>query len=115
MNRTETLNTALAAVEQRGQSYGKPENNFARIARRWNIHLLNRYGLEPKLDAVDVAAMMADMKLARLEESPSHVDSWVDLAGYAACGAEVSAAPKPGEVVAMSPEQFLGWRLANNL
>lgn len=93
MNRAEVLNTALAAVEQRGRSYGKPENNFARIARRWNLHLLNRYGVEPKLDAVDVAVMMADMKLARLEETPTHDDSWVDLAGYAACGAEVAREP----------------------
>lgn len=99
MNRAEILNTALAAVEQRGRSYGKPENNFARIARRWNLHLLNRHGVEPKLDAVDVAVMMADMKLARLEETPTHDDSWVDLAGYAACGAEVSAAPQLEQVM----------------
>lgn len=90
MNRTTTLHAALSAVETRGKSYGTPENNFLRIARRWNVHLLNRYGARVELDATDVAAMMADMKLARLEETPSHQDSWTDLAGYAACGAEVS-------------------------
>ncbi|MFN7882545.1 MAG: DUF6378 domain-containing protein [bacterium] len=26
--------------------------------------------------------------MARLKNSPNHRDSWVDLAGYAACGAE---------------------------
>lgn len=94
MNRTDTLKLALDAVETRGKSYGKPENNFLRIARRWNVHLLNRYGARIELDATDVAAMMADMKLARIEETPSHQDSWTDLAGYAACGAEVSTPPK---------------------
>jgi hypothetical protein len=36
----------------------------------------------------DVAAMLALLKIARLQQSPNHRDSWVDLAGYAACGAE---------------------------
>lgn len=94
MNRADTLKAALSAVQERNQSYGLPENNFLRIARRWNVHLLNRYGAKVELDSADVAAMMADMKLARIEQSPSHQDSWTDLAGYAACGAEVSVTPK---------------------
>lgn len=28
-------------------------------------------------------------KIARLENDPHHHDSWVALAGYAACGAEI--------------------------
>jgi len=38
----------------------------------------------------DVALMMALLKIARLKGNPIHGDSWVDLAGYAACGAESS-------------------------
>jgi hypothetical protein len=34
--------------------------------------------------------MMALMKIARLATNPAHEDSWVDLAGYAACGASVA-------------------------
>ena len=34
--------------------------------------------------------MMALMKIARLQNMPSHLDSWVDLAGYAACGGEAT-------------------------
>jgi hypothetical protein len=33
---------------------------------------------------------MADVKLARLANDDKHEDSWVDLAGYAACGGEVA-------------------------
>ncbi|QXN72463.1 hypothetical protein RCTHUNDERBIRD_54 [Rhodobacter phage RcThunderbird] len=36
------------------------------------------------------------MKLVRATNSPAHVDNWADLAGYAACGAELATAPKLG-------------------
>lgn len=81
-----TLEAAIDAVSDRGLNYGSSEDNFDRIARRWEVHFLNRYGVLQKVDAHDVAMMMADVKLARLENAPGHKDSWVDLAGYAACG-----------------------------
>lgn len=92
MNRAELLTAALDAVNARPKAYGPPEQNFERIARLWSTHMLNRYGVNPLFDPVDVAAMMALMKIARIEETPDHVDSWVDLAGYAACGVEVATA-----------------------
>lgn len=90
MNRAELLESALAAVNARPKAYGPPERNFDRIALLWSDHTVNRYGagVGLKFDAVDVACMMALMKIARLEETPDHLDSWTDLAGYAACGAE---------------------------
>jgi len=33
--------------------------------------------------------MMALMKIARLRHNHGHADSWIDLAGYAACGGEI--------------------------
>lgn len=89
------LDAASAAVADRGLNYGTPEDNFGRIARLWTAHLVNTYANEyggdttistPTLTAHDVAIMMALMKIARLENTPTHNDSWVDLAGYAACG-----------------------------
>jgi hypothetical protein len=35
--------------------------------------------------------MMALMKLARMKANPAHVDSAVDLAGYAAIGGEIGS------------------------
>lgn len=84
------LDAAKAAVADRGLNYGRPEDNFGRIAALWTAHLGN-IGLEVVLSPNDVAQMMALMKIARLENDPSHLDSWTDLAGYAACGAEISA------------------------
>lgn len=98
--KTDVLNEALKTVADRGASYGTVEENFNRIARLWNSHLINRYAdgyggdtavALPALDAHDVALMMALMKIARLELDPTHHDSWVDVAGYAGCGGELAA------------------------
>lgn len=78
-------------------AYGKPENNFQRIANFWNVYFENR-GLTLRdqnnapvyLKAADVSPMMRLMKEARLCETPDHRDSLVDLIGYTLTGAEVN-------------------------
>lgn len=100
--KTDILNEALKTVADRGASYGTVEENFNRIARLWNSHLVNAGILDdPRaisdpaghngITADDVAMMMALLKIARLELDPMHHDSWVDVAGYAACGGELAA------------------------
>jgi len=37
-----------------------------------------------------VVLCMTCLKVARLMETPDHEDSWVDIAGYGACGAEIA-------------------------
>jgi len=77
-------------IGARESQYGSPEDCFKRIASFWNTYLEGAAGGRAQITAGDVAAMMALVKLARLTNDPSHWDSWVDIAGYAACGAEVS-------------------------
>lgn len=92
MNRKECLETALEIVmKDRQNDYGTPESNFATIAAYWSTYLNSR-GLEGYVTGFDVAAMMALLKIARIASSPAKEDNWVDLAGYAANGAEI--APK---------------------
>lgn len=89
-----TLLEAAKAMEDRQAVYGPPLDNFERIATRWRAHLSNRFGIstaELPLTAQDVSVMMIDVKLARLEQTPDHDDSWVDVAGYAGCGAHIAA------------------------
>lgn len=82
--RTQILQSATAIVQgEREQSYGGPESSFTAIAELWTAYLGR------PVHAQDVALMMALMKIARLKTAQGvHWDSWVDLAGYAACGAE---------------------------
>lgn len=82
------LNTASSCINgTRAGDYGPANENFDRIAQRWNAHLGAR--LTRRITPADVAIMMADVKLARLANTPDHPDSWVDLAGYAALGMQV--------------------------
>ena len=94
------LEAAIQTVADRGVPYGGVEDNFNRIARLWNAHLSNSFAnalendvvaIIPQLQTADVAMMMALMKIARLQANPSHADSWIDVAGYAACGGEIGA------------------------
>lgn len=89
--KVDILNEAIKVVGGRGKSYGRPEDNFQRIATLWTAHFANRYGLDLEVDVQDVAMMMALMKIARLQNDPNHHDSWVDTAGYAACGGELAS------------------------
>ena len=78
----------------RRSAYGKPENNFQRIANFWNAYFENT-GRDITLTAADVSPMMRLMKEARLCESPGHLDSFIDLVGYALTGAEVNLVEVP--------------------
>lgn len=96
MNRPEILDAAKKCVcGQREQDYGTPENNFETIGLLWGIYLNAAHpeglkmfpvnGITPK----DVAAMMALLKIARIATG-NNPDSFIDLAGYAACGGEIA-------------------------
>jgi hypothetical protein len=91
----EVLEEAIKSVDERGKPYGGVEDNFQRIANLWNAHIINRYQQVVPLDPKDVAMMMVLVKIARLATAPSHPDSWVDIAGYAACGGSLGGEPQP--------------------
>jgi hypothetical protein len=60
--------------------------NFTAIAARWSLVL----GIS--VTPAQVALCLIDLKLARLTRDPSHLDSIVDVVGYAACLREVTCA-----------------------
>jgi predicted cobalt transporter CbtA len=87
MTRSDILKKAEAIVTgERQQNYGTPEDNFKRIASLWNAYMG-----DDLFDAVDVAMMMALLKIARISTGTQTEDSFVDLAGYAACGGEIAS------------------------
>jgi hypothetical protein len=71
-------------VTRRRREYGEPVELFEHIARRWSLTL------GTKVSPAQVALCLIDLKLARLARDPQHLDSQVDIAGYAACLREVS-------------------------
>ena len=78
------LEEAMKIVcKDRNGQYGSPENSFERIAKLWSAYL------DKRINTVDVAMMMSLLKIARIKGSEyMSTDSFVDLAGYAACGLE---------------------------
>ena len=113
MNRKECLNKATAYVTgQREEDYGSPEDNFSTIAKLWSSYL----GVN--VCAIDVAAMMALLKIGRISSSLSSNgvptdDCWVDLAGYAACGAELCG--RTSEVIFEIEKEQTSSKLQNAL
>ena len=86
MQRAEILDKALSCVcGQRQEDYGTPERSFDTIASLWSVYL------RTNVSARDVAAMLILLKVARVSSGKPHIDSWIDIAGYAACGGEIES------------------------
>ena len=91
LTRADILHAAEKCVcGQRETDYGTPEDNFKTIAELWEAYLNKACtrGVNVRVKAKDVAVMMALLKIARIAAGGGKADSWIDLAGYAACGAE---------------------------
>lgn len=86
MKRADILATASEYVTiDRATTHGDAEDNFRRIAELWNAYL----GVDD-ITTIDVAVMLALLKVARIRSNPTHADNWIDIAGYAACGGEIA-------------------------
>ena len=89
MKRDEILDTAAKITKgERETQYGGPEDNFRKIAELWSAYLSK--GEDVFLTAEDVAVMMILFKVGRLTTGGGSADTWVDIAGYAACGGEIA-------------------------
>ena len=71
----------------RNNTYGPPHQDFQRSA-----DAATAYGYRGPdgrdLEAHDIALLVTLVKISRLMWTPDKRDSWVDIAGYAACGYE---------------------------
>jgi hypothetical protein len=87
LTRATVLDVAKRAVtKDRAATHGALENSFAEIAAIWSVRL----GVT--ITPAQVSIMMVDLKTVRAWGNPGHADNWVDIAGYAACGGELSGA-----------------------
>jgi hypothetical protein len=88
--RSSVLNEAEELVTgDRNNTYGEPHQDFARTAGA-----LTSFGYRGPdgrdIQAHDIAIIIGVVKMSRLMWTPTKRDSWVDLAGYAACGYEAA-------------------------
>jgi Domain of unknown function (DUF6378) len=83
VNGSELLEHAAGLVNRRRREYGEPVEIFEAVAKRWSLV----FGT--KVTAAQVVIALLDLKLTRLSRDPKHLDSIVDVAGYAAVLREV--------------------------
>lgn len=89
MKRSEILEEAKKQVcGHRVEDYGKPEDSFQRIADLWTAYMKDGKDDKRVFTKKDVAMMLALLKVARIKTDVKS-DSYVDLAGYAACAGEI--------------------------
>lgn len=98
--RRRILKTADGLVNgDRNVQYGDPKADFARTAAYWQTYL---HGIVEReqgtlvLKPHDVAVMQMLLKVSRLSWTPAKEDHWVDVSGYAACGADCAEATYGG-------------------
>jgi hypothetical protein len=93
MDRAEILDRAKEYVtKDRAATHGEAEDSFAAIANGWRWWMTIRK--EGVLTSYDVACMMIIFKLARMASNPTHIDSAIDAAGYAALAGEIATKVK---------------------
>jgi hypothetical protein len=78
MNGPELLEHAADLVSRRRREYGEPVDVFEAVAKRWSLV----FGMN--VTASQVVVALLDLKLVRLSRDPKHLDSIIDVAGYAA-------------------------------
>ncbi|WIC89450.1 hypothetical protein SEA_BAJUNIPER_26 [Microbacterium phage BAjuniper] len=88
--RGEVLESAFTIIHgDREKDYGRPIDSFTRLAEALNLVLRDRLKPGQELKPTDAVKLMLAMKLSRLAGGDEKDDTWIDLAGYAALGAEV--------------------------
>jgi len=84
MNRGKILDEAKRlTASDRNEIYGDPHINHKRIADLWSVYL------ETEITPSQVALCLCLVKIARLIETPDHLDSFIDLAAYGAIAGEI--------------------------
>ena len=78
------LTNASDTIDERSATHGHYDLTLLRTSKLWGDYL------EREIDPMDVAICMALLKLARVMESPSHDDNFVDLVAYAAIAGELA-------------------------
>ena len=84
MNTSEILKKSQSLVDgARHTDYGDKTENHKNIAKLWSAYL------DTKINAHDVAIMMALLKMARTKLFAVSKDTYIDMAAYGAIAGEI--------------------------
>lgn len=75
----------------RQKTHGDKLRNHQNIARLWSAYLRNRLNPDAEISALDVALMMALLKISRTQLGVQNPDDYVDGAGYMAIAGEIAS------------------------
>ena len=78
------LEQAIFTIGERNREYGSVAESSAELAKRWSLTL----GID--VTPQQVMLCLIDLKMVRLKKNAKHTDSIKDIAGYAACLAELN-------------------------
>lgn len=92
MTKSEFLDEVKRIVAEREGQHGKPAETFKAIAAAWSVYLTAIVGVPVMLREEDVAMMMVELKVQRFAGGQgTHMDTLLDIAGYAACAGELAS------------------------
>ena len=83
MKANEVLLSATDVIGDRGRVYGHPRVNQSRIALRL------QQMLDIPISDHQACLAMVEVKLARLQETADHIDSYIDACAYLALACEL--------------------------
>jgi len=78
------LTNAATTITNRGATHGHYDTTMLRTAKLWEDYF------ERPVEPMDVAICMALVKLARIMETKTNVDSWLDAVAYFAIAGELA-------------------------
>ena len=92
MSKADFLDRVKDIVAEREGQHGKPAETFKAIAAAWSAYLTAIVGVPVMLREEDVAMMMVELKVQRFAGGQgTHMDTLLDIAGYAACAGELAS------------------------
>lgn len=92
MTKAGFLDKVKHIVAEREGQHGKPAETFKAIAAAWSVYLTAVVGVPVMLREEDVAMMMVELKVQRFAGGQgTHMDTLLDIAGYAACAGELAS------------------------
>ena len=107
-NAKQILTTSIDIIGSRAEEYGDASQSFSRAST------IASTMLDKTITAYDVSIVLMAVKMARIAQNKTHMDSYVDLAAYTAFAAQFSNA-KATEAVEANRLQITSLKLTDEM